>query len=456
MSENEAVWERLDRAHAQRLALRAGGYVPIPLNGKRPTNTAWQSDVPPDDSEIALWKTMCSNAFNTGILTKWTPAIDIDVMDDIVANAIADRAAELIEEDAPLLVRFGKHPKRAVLFRTTEPFDKIRTSDFTSPDGTIHHVEILCDGQQLVAFGRHPETGNEYEWPRGAPDTIRHCDLPILTPTMAKRFIAAAANIMCCAGWEAKDSKQPAGNGANRQTPRVGKGGYRERQYAKAALDGCAAELANSPPGTRNDALNKVAFRLGTMIARDWIDEKTVFDALLGACNANKYLREHGHRAAMKTIESGIEAGRKEPHPDLPDREPSSGDNRTPLSDLSGSQGVKQKSNGERHAERETGIWEEPDWALLNDRRGDLPDFPTDIFAPPIRGWLERAAHGAGVFPDHVAVPMLGVVASLIGAARRVRASRSWSEPVTLWTALVAASGDRKTLVSMSLEERST
>jgi len=37
------------------------------------------------------------------------------------------------------------------------------------------------------------------------------------------------------------------------------------------------------------------------------------------------------------------------------------------------------------------------------------------------------------------------VVASLIGTARRVRASRSWSEPVTLWTALVAASGDRKT-----------
>ena len=66
------------------------------------------------------------------------------------------------------------------------------------------------------------------------------------------------------------------------------------------------------------------------MIARGWIDEKTVADALLGACDANKYLREHGHRATMKTIESGIEAGRKEPHPDLPDREPSSGDDRTP------------------------------------------------------------------------------------------------------------------------------
>jgi hypothetical protein len=89
--------------------------------------------------------------------------------------------------------------------------------------------------------------------------------------------------------------------------------------------------------------------------------------------------------------------------------------------------------------------WDDPDMSILDDRRGDLPNFPTDIFAPPIREWLERAAHGAGVFPDHVAVPMLGVVASLIGTARRVRASRSWSEPITLWTALVAASGDRKT-----------
>jgi Protein of unknown function (DUF3987) len=89
--------------------------------------------------------------------------------------------------------------------------------------------------------------------------------------------------------------------------------------------------------------------------------------------------------------------------------------------------------------------WDDPDLSILDDRRGDLPDFLTDIFPPPIRGWLERAAHGAGVFPDHVAVPMLGVAGSLIGTARRVRASRSWSEPVTLWTALVAASGDRKT-----------
>jgi hypothetical protein len=108
----------------------------------------------------------------------------------------------------------------------------------------------------------------------------------------------------------------------------------------------------------------------------------------------------------------------------------------------------KQTGNGGASADNHSSgssPWDDPDLSILDDRRGDLPDFPTDIFAPPICEWLERAAHGAGVFPDHVAVPMLGVVASLIGTARRVRASRSWSEPITLWTALVAASGDRKT-----------
>jgi hypothetical protein len=202
----------------------------------------------------------------------------------------------------------------------------------------------------------------------------------------------------------------------------------RGQAYATAALQGAAAELSAAPTGKRNETLNAVAFRMGKMVARGWIDQKTVADALLGACDANKYLREHGHSATMKTIESGIEAGRKAPHPDLPDREPSSGDNHTPLSDLSGlsgSQGVKQKSNDERQArdrKAETGTWGEPDWTLLDDRRGDLPDFPIEALPASMRDWLFRAARGAGVTPAHVVVPLLGIASSLIGdSAARAR-----------------------------------
>ena len=220
--------------------------------------------------------------------------------------------------------------------------------------------------------------------------------------------------------------------------------GSRGQAYAAAALDGAAAELSAAPNGKRNEMLNAMAFRLGRMIARGWVDEKTVAEALLGACDANKYLREHGHHATMKTIESGIEAGRKEPHPDLPDREPYQvmvALALSDLSDLSGSQGGKQKTIDEQQArgrKAETGTWEEPDWALLDDRRGELPSFPVEALPASLHGWLLRAARGAGVTPGHVAVPLLGIASSLIGTARRVRACRSWSEPLTMWVALSA------------------
>ena len=159
----------------------------------------------------------------------------------------------------------------------------------------------------------------------------------------------------CRSGWQISSAQigKPNGDG----TGRVCTHGFadnsgserslRGEAYAAAALDGAVAELSAAPNGKRNEMLNAMAFRLGRMIARGWVDEKTVADALLGACDANKYLREHGHRATMKTIESGIEAGRKEPHPDLPDREPLSGDDGTPLSDLSDLSGSTGRSSKE-------------------------------------------------------------------------------------------------------------
>lgn len=47
--------------------------------------------------------------------------------------------------------------------------------------------------------------------------------------------------------------------------------------------------------------------------------------------------------------------------------------------------------------------------------------------------------------PAHVAAPMIGVAASLIGTGRRIQASRSWSEPMTIWTATIGFSGTGKT-----------
>ena len=89
--------------------------------------------------------------------------------------------------------------------------------------------------------------------------------------------------------------------------------------------------------------------------------------------------------------------------------------------------------------------WSDPDLSLLDDRRGELPDFPVNVLAARWQVWIEMAARGAGVTPPHVAMPLFGIASALIGTARRVQASRSWSQPMTLWAALVGASGTGKT-----------
>ena len=55
------------------------------------------------------------------------------------------------------LIRIGLWPKRLLLYRTDRPFAKMAAGG----------IEILGLGQQFVAFGRHPTTGEPYGWPYG-------------------------------------------------------------------------------------------------------------------------------------------------------------------------------------------------------------------------------------------------------------------------------------------------
>jgi uncharacterized protein DUF3987 len=84
--------------------------------------------------------------------------------------------------------------------------------------------------------------------------------------------------------------------------------------------------------------------------------------------------------------------------------------------------------------------WDAPDWSILDDRRGELPEFPLHVQA-----LITRNAKGAGVTAAHVAVPLLGAVSSLIGIARRVKATTSWQQPMTCWITVVGFSGTGKT-----------
>jgi RecA-family ATPase len=313
-----AGWQIRDAATTQRKRLLQAGYLPIPTDGKKPPIAEWQNLVA-DEGAIDGWFHQYPGAFNTGILTRTTPAVDIDVYDPEVAQAIEAMLWDMMGTRG--MVRFGQAPKRAALFRTETPFAKISTPVFTSPMRQRHRVEVLCSGQQLVVLGTHPGAGKPYSWHGGEPGDVARADLPELTEAVAREFVVKATAIMLAQGWTEDVARKPNGNGGY-----LGGGadefdtiyGDRERKYALAALQGCADELAAMAPDSgRNNKLNALAFRLGTISARGWISRGEVDDRLFAAAVACGLAADDGEAATRATLESGLGDGERVPHPDL-------------------------------------------------------------------------------------------------------------------------------------------
>jgi hypothetical protein len=76
------------------------GYEPTPLIGKRPVLDQWQNSRPTAE-DIAAWERAYPSATNTGVLTRFVPAIDDDVLDPEVADIIHDWIRELIPAGLP-------------------------------------------------------------------------------------------------------------------------------------------------------------------------------------------------------------------------------------------------------------------------------------------------------------------------------------------------------------------
>jgi hypothetical protein len=105
---------------------------------------------------------------------------------------------------------------------------------------------------------------------------------------------------------------------------------HRERAWAQAALKKCAAEIAATGKGSRNTNLNRVAHRLGGMVARGWLERNAVEHDLLEAAHTNGMVKDDGGAdRALATIRSGLDAGMQQPHADLPDHRDDGTDSET-------------------------------------------------------------------------------------------------------------------------------
>ena len=101
----------------------------------------------------------------------------------------------------------------------------------------------------------------------------------------------------------------------------------REGRYAAAALRNAFEKLANWPSvkvagkwqrqSGRNTMLNKLAFKMGGLVANGWIDEALVIRVLMLAAADCGLVRDDGEAQCLATIHSGLQAGMQLPYPQL-------------------------------------------------------------------------------------------------------------------------------------------
>ena len=189
----------------RRRQLLATGYSAIPLYGKAPPNYDKNNkrEASPTGSSSAtsatkccvMWSKTWPDAQNTGILTRTMPTLDLDILNEEAARALEDHVREHYEESGPILVRIGKPPKRAIPFRTIEPFDKF-VVNVTAPNGSAEKIEFLANGAQVVAFGIHPETKQPYRWHGGKPGETKLEELPYIRGEAAHRLVDELVQIL--------------------------------------------------------------------------------------------------------------------------------------------------------------------------------------------------------------------------------------------------------------------
>lgn len=243
------------------LDLQAKGFSVIPLwsKGKAPALKGWEAYQSHKASldEITHW---FGNGLdrNVGIVTGAVSGVVVlDVDSDDALAALGDLPKTPTVKTGKGYHFYFKHPG-------TDVQTRIRMLD---------SVDLKGDGGYVVAPPSLHSNGTAYAWLVGLDTPL--ADLPnwVLTP--------------------ANDNE-------------------RTSKYGVAWFEDAEA-LANVKSGQRNDILNQVACKAGSLIASDNLSEHEARAAMLGACKQNGLIADDGLRSVQATINSGITEGKKHP-----------------------------------------------------------------------------------------------------------------------------------------------
>lgn len=94
----------------------------------------------------------------------------------------------------------------------------------------------------------------------------------------------------------------------------------RESKFTVQAAAQSFIEISKAMPGARNDCLNKKSYALGRLMARSWTNPRSLIRALWRGAVECGLVKDDGVDTTIRTIESGLLAGLKDPYRDLDQR----------------------------------------------------------------------------------------------------------------------------------------
>lgn len=274
------------------LALASLGLKPVPMRSqdKRPARKGWREAASLDlDTITSAFNTAPPYADALGVATGGGVfVIDLDRNHKDGADGVAAFAAMIARHgEGGALVRGPRVSTPSgglhVYFRSP-PGRRVRTRTAIAPG-----VDVRGEGGVAIV-PPSARDGIAYRWTRPPWE----CALP-QAPAWLLDLVAPFFE----ASREAAASVRPYRGAAS--------------TYARVAFERELKAVASAAPGTRNDALNRAAFALGSLCAAGALPVDAVAKALLEAAEHNGLTAEDGEAAARATIASGLRAGRAKP-----------------------------------------------------------------------------------------------------------------------------------------------
>ncbi len=138
--------------------------------------------------------------------------IDCDITDLELLQLNYDKLSEMCGGSHKFLSRVGRRPRTLFLVRTDKSFSKVSSHKFLDDRGQEQQLEILANGQQFVAFGRHKVTGQPYSWGTVDRTPLDHSaeSLALVTMEEAQSLVGIVNDYAVKHNWKLRKEAAPA------------------------------------------------------------------------------------------------------------------------------------------------------------------------------------------------------------------------------------------------------